>query len=178
MRTQSRPTSPTSRPSPGPESHSVLKSAKSARATGTDEVEGSDSMLPAFCEIPVVFTVVVIGQLLAFTMVLQTTDMAHWREHFWRELALISLFVQWVGLSSVALLCALRGRLRRLRAPWGAWICFALVLAITASATVVGHWLFGAPGDLRGQPLPGYWFEQLVQDAGEGLWNSLIKNLI
>ena len=50
--------------------------------------------LPDFCDMGTVLTVVVVGALLAFILVLSpVVSTSHW----WRDLALNSLFIQWVG---------------------------------------------------------------------------------
>lgn len=52
-----------------------------------------------------VFTVVIIGELLAFILTLAPLNMAQQR---WNNLALISLFIQWNGLMCSGVLCLLR----------------------------------------------------------------------
>ena len=51
--------------------------------------------MPSFCDIRMVFAVVVIGELLAFVLVL-----AGHRVEAWTHLGLVSLFVQLVALTS------------------------------------------------------------------------------
>ena len=70
-----------------------------------------DFFLPDFCGLNSVFAVVILAQLFAFILTLaghpQSRDL-------WYDLALISLFMQWVGLSCAAVLCACRPWLSRL----------------------------------------------------------------
>jgi two-component system sensor histidine kinase AlgZ len=83
--------------------------------------------LPNFCEVPMVFAVVVIGELLAFMLALAPFASAD----RWSQLSVISLFVQWVGLSSAAVLCLLRPRLARLRENVAATLSYLLLLLVT-----------------------------------------------
>ena len=61
--------------------------------------------LPDFCDLKVVFTVIIIGELLAFILTLAPLSIAQQR---WNDLALISLFIQWNGLLGSSALCVLR----------------------------------------------------------------------
>lgn len=86
-----------------------------------------DGFLPDFCSLQAVFPVVVIGELLAFVLVLRPGAGG---ADGWRDLALTSLFIQWVGLSCCALLCLLRARLARLAPVAGGLAAYALVLLV------------------------------------------------
>jgi len=71
--------------------------------------ESKDSFfLPDFCSIQMVFAVVIIGELLAFVLTLTPLDSSSER---WNDLAFISLFIQWQGLTISAVLCFLRKHL-------------------------------------------------------------------
>ena len=60
------------------------------------------SFLPDFCQIRALLLVVIIAELLAFVLAL--APMGNNRQR-WTELGLISLFVQWIALTSTAALC-------------------------------------------------------------------------
>jgi two-component system sensor histidine kinase AlgZ len=70
------------------------------------------------------------------------------------RLAITSLFVQWVGLTSAALVCQLRSRLNRLAPAWAAVAVVLLVvidtLVFSVVATLVMGWVTGSlvPGTL------------------------------
>jgi len=104
-----------------------------------------DLFLPDFCGIQMVFAVVVIAQLLAFLLALAplnglTADR-------WRELGLISLFVQWAALTSAGTLCLARPQLARLSntaAGLVAYLLMMLVLAIVSEAAFHVMELLGA----------------------------------
>ena len=90
--------------------------------------------LPDLCRIRMVFAVVLLGEL--FSVVLVVTKSAQSRS-FWTELALLSLFVQWVGLTSAGLLCVARRRLCRLNGTMIGIISYFIVLLVTVIATAV-----------------------------------------
>ena len=94
--------------------------------------------LPDFCDFRVVFGVVIIGELLAFVLVLSPVgDWATW----WRDLALTSLFIQWVGLSSAGLLCPSRRHLEALGNQVAGVVGYVVVLLVTIALSEAAYWL-------------------------------------
>ncbi len=99
----------------------------------------SELFLPDFCAMRAVFGVVVIAQLLAFVLVLAG------RGDFadpWLGLSLVSLFVQWVALTSAALLCLLRRRLAVAGNRAAAALSYGMLLAVTALISEIAYRLF------------------------------------
>ncbi|NOX09830.1 MAG: sensor histidine kinase [Gammaproteobacteria bacterium] len=94
--------------------------------------------LPAFCGIRAVFTIVIVAQLLAFvlTLVAATTEL-----EFWNKLALVSLLVQWIALSSASLLCLLHPVLSRYNNVVVASISYFLLLLVTLVISELAYWL-------------------------------------
>lgn len=88
-----------------------------------------DIFLPDFCHIRIVFAVIIIAELLAFVLTLATPSV---RGGDWGYLSLVSIYIQWIALSSTAILCWLRPRLARLSDEGAALAVFALLLATTA----------------------------------------------
>ncbi len=101
--------------------------------------------LPSFCDIRMVFAVVVIAELLAFVLVLAGNDTQRWT-----RLGLVSLFLQWVALTSAAVLCLVRPVLVRIGNTAAAITSYLLLLLITA---VISELAFRTGGP--GQPLAG-----------------------
>jgi len=103
--------------------------------------------LPDFCAVRMVFAVAVIAQLLAFVIAL----VAAGRQGInWQDLGLISLFVQWVALTSAAVLCAGRRWLCRLSNRAAGTLSYLLLLGVTALVSEAAYWLgryIGMPGD-------------------------------
>ncbi len=94
--------------------------------------------LPDFCDLRVVFAMVVMGQLLALVLVLAPTRHgADW----WLDLALASLFIQWVGLSSAGVLCVCRPWLARLSNEGAGVVGYLLVLLVAMLLSEAAYWL-------------------------------------
>ena len=98
--------------------------------------------LPDFCDVGTVFTVVVVGGLLAFILVLSpVVSTTNW----WRDLALNSLFIQWVGLSSTGLLCSGRRWLSTLGNTGAGIAAYALILLVSLACSEAAYWLVARP---------------------------------
>lgn len=91
----------------------------------------SADFLPDFCNVQLVFLVVLGAELMALVLALAQSP----RHDLWQSLGLISLFVQWVALSCAALLCALRRILARRTLLTAAMLSYTLILATTALFT-------------------------------------------
>ncbi len=94
--------------------------------------------LPDFCSIRIVFSVIIIAELLAFVLTLaglsSTAD-------GWTRLALLSLFVQWIGLSWAAVLCLLRRWFgRRGNDQLAGAVAYGAILLITALFSELAYW--------------------------------------
>ena len=92
--------------------------------------------LPDFCEQGNLLRTMLIAQLLAFILVAATPG--GWYERL-RSLATISLFIQWVAVVDIALLCGLQGRLARFDDRMAALLAFALLQSVTVAFTLIAH---------------------------------------
>jgi len=104
------------------------------------------AFLPDFCAVRMVIAVVLVGELLA--IVLTLADSHPSRDHF-QTLALNSLFIQWVALGCVAILCLLRSRLNRLADIWSALLSYLIMLLVTLVVTEIAWWLLHAMPAVR-----------------------------
>lgn len=98
---------------------------------------GLASFLPDFCDIRVVFAVVLAGELLALVLALMSVPALD----FWQALGGTSLFVQWVGLTSAAVLCVTGQRISRLGPAATASLILGLVVALTTLLSLITLWL-------------------------------------
>ncbi len=94
--------------------------------------------LPSFCDVRLVFAVVVIAELLAFILTLVSPGVV---DSPWVNLGLISIFMQWIALTSAALLCICRPMLARLGNTVAALVSYMLVLLVTAFISEVAFWI-------------------------------------
>ena len=111
-------------------------------APGADDAR-DDSLLPNFCHGPVILNVALIAEMLAFVITLVTRRISL---NLLEDLLLISLFVQWIALTSVAALCAARTRLNRLPKLQALGLTYALLLLITVLVSEAAIWLLWAFG--------------------------------
>ena len=93
--------------------------------------------LPDFCAIRSVFAVVVTGELLAVLLSLAAVDKL---PEFVKTLSLISLMVQWIALTTTALLCLLKKTLLRLGNQLAGMTAFLLLLVMTALVCLLADW--------------------------------------
>jgi two-component system sensor histidine kinase AlgZ len=94
--------------------------------------------LPSFCDVRMVFAVVVIAELLAFVLVLVSPGLLG---DPWSDLGLVSLFLQWIALASAAVLCLARPLLSRLDNIPAALISYLLVMLVTVAVSEAAYQL-------------------------------------
>lgn len=97
------------------------------------------SFLPDFCSVRMLFVVLLMGELLAFVLTLAPTTQAQDRI---TDLALYSLFIQWIVLTCTAALCLSRNYLNRLSDFWAASLSYCLTLLIALIITELAWWFF------------------------------------
>lgn len=102
------------------------------------------SFLPDFCGVRMVFVVVLIGELLAILLTLSGTMDS---SELVSGLALNSLFIQWMALSSAAVLCLNRRWLNRLADTYAATASYLIILAVCLAISELAWWaMHMAPG--------------------------------
>ena len=111
--------------------------------------------LPDLCERQSVFFLVLVAELLSIVFVL--IDRGLW-PFDWQALGLVSLFVQWVALSSAALLCRMRPFLQTLRPERAVVVSYLLIPLNTWLVSVVSLYLLA--GESAG--FPGLLFAEEV----------------
>lgn len=104
-----------------------------SRSRATSKEQEETFFLPDLCERQSVFFLVLIAELFSLVIVLADSSLMRFD---WMQLGLVSLFVQWVALSSAAILCKLRDYLRSLPQQRAMLISYLLIPANT--------WLVGA----------------------------------
>jgi two-component system sensor histidine kinase AlgZ len=106
------------------------RAAPKAQATPDRDARSAaldDFFIPDLCANRSVFAVVLTAELIAVTL-----SLARPSAFFLTELARISLFLQWLGLTSAALLCYARPWLARISVPHASLGAFALLMLNTA----------------------------------------------
>jgi two-component system sensor histidine kinase AlgZ len=116
------------------------------KQTSTDE---EMIFLPDFCGISMLFTMVVLAELMAFAILLATPQQ---QAFSWDRLGVLSLFIQWIALSSTGLLCVLRPWLVRLNDTLAGVVSYVAMLVVTLIVSECAFQLMvytGTPYDNR-----------------------------
>ena len=107
-----------------------------SRPSKTQQEPEENFFLPDLCDRQSVFFLVLIAELFSLVIVLVGSSLMAFD---WMQLGLVSLFVQWVALSSAAILCKLRGYLRRLPQQRAVLISYLLIPANTWLMSVLSQ---------------------------------------
>lgn len=97
-----------------------------------------DFFLPDLCALKSVFILCISAQLIAFVLILAMGDIL---SESWDELGLLSIFVQWIVLSSAGVLCFCRKWMAKLSIFAAASTAYCLVLFITGVIAAIGQQL-------------------------------------
>src|SRR6266481_5896615 len=112
----------------------------------TTPAPDSDGFLPDFCSAPVVLNVVIIAEMFAFMATLITRRISF---NILEDLLLISLFVQWIAITSIAALCYGRRYLNRLPNVRALGMSYALLLLVTLLVSEAAIWVLYALGRIN-----------------------------
>ena len=115
-------------------------------ANSNSKTSGDDFFLPDFCGLPAVFAVVVLSELFAFILALARPGPAL---ELWNNLALISLFMQWAGLTGAALLCVSRRALSLYSDRTAGLISYGMLLLVILLLAEVSYWFIFDAGMQR-----------------------------
>ena len=103
------------------------------------DVEARDSdFLPDFCHASVIVNVIVIAEMLALVITLVTRRIS---VNLLQDLLIVSIFIQWIALTSVAALCYARKYLNRLSNLRALGMAYLLLLCITVAVSELAVWL-------------------------------------
>jgi len=112
----------------------------------TDKQSSTDEemvFLPDFCGIRMLFTMVVLAELMAFAILLATP---YPQTFSWDRLGVLSLFMQWIALCSIGLLCVLRPWLIRLGATQAGVVSYMVMLVVTLIVSECAYQLMAYTG--------------------------------
>lgn len=108
-----------------------------ARLIRTLEQRGD--FLPDLCKVQNVFTLILVAELLAVALVVANYGLAPFN---WQALGTVSFLVQWIFLTSAALLCLLRPLMSKRSLLFASCSSFGLVMLVTACISLVSQLLF------------------------------------
>jgi len=125
-----RPLAPPPEVTP-PDTDTVAVAPAVSRLDASDD----DFFIPDFCATRMVFAVVLVAELLAVTL-----SLARPTADFLTELARVSMFLQWLGLTSAAVLCYARRWLKRFTVARSSLIVFGLLAVNTVLISELALW--------------------------------------
>ncbi len=112
-----------------------------------------DDFLPDFCRGDMVINVVVLAQFLAVVATIITPPLT---TNVFLDLFYISLFLQWIGLASVGMLCVARPRLNRLGERRAVLMAYLLLLCVTWLLSEFALWVMAGAGVIESARPPWY----------------------
>ena len=146
-------------------------------------------VVPELCNAKALSILVLVGQLLILVLMFAGGPVS------WSRLALMSLFVQWVSLTSAGLLCVARPFLARLGLVYGALAAFGMILTVTFTVGIVSDRMLvgsigGVPvnwqavgsqmliaGIIAGMALRYFYVQQQLREQEQSELQSRIKAL-
>ena len=93
--------------------------------------------LPNFCAVNSLFALSIGAEMIAIVLILATGDVL-WES--WDELALLSIFVQWIAFSSAGILCLSRRWLAKLSVLWAAILAYGMILLTTIIISAIAQY--------------------------------------
>lgn len=127
---------------------SAVETEVFGRAREAEAGSPGEGILPNFCRGATIFSVVVVAEILALVITIVSPQIP-FADNRLTNLFLVSLFIQWVALSSAAALCAARRLLNRLPKLRALILTFFILLSVTwlvGEATLWVLWLAGKIG--------------------------------
>lgn len=116
-------------------------------------VSGSNVFIPVFCKGPVILRALVLAQAVAIVLAFAPGASSE----PWLRLGFVSLFVQWITLTTSALLCVFRRQLNGLQPVKQGAAVISILLLVTLTVSISAYAVFA--DSVWGNPLP---FTQFV----------------
>ncbi len=98
--------------------------------------------MPDLCNTQAVFSLVLVGELLAFAFVLIDLGLANFN---WVYFGSVSFLLQWIILASAACLCPLRPWFKKQNGVVAGTVSYSIVLILTVVFTMLGQWFSNEP---------------------------------
>lgn len=111
-------------------------------------IDSRPFVVPELCNVGALSLLVLFGELLVLVLLFAGGEIS------WMRLALMSLFVQWVALTSAGLICVSRRWLAGLGLLTGSLVAFGMVMLVTVSVGLLSSWILEGAidwGTLAGQ---------------------------
>ena len=110
------------------------------------------NFMPDLCNARSLFALVLVGELLALALSIADHGLSYFS---WVDFAMVSIFIQWVVLTSAACICPLRPWFERKGDIWGGVVSYLIILGMTVLFSVMGHWSLERNLNLNGYSILG-----------------------
>ncbi|MCB1644802.1 MAG: sensor histidine kinase [Pseudomonadales bacterium] len=127
-----------------------------------DKPLSDDFFLPDLCQAQSILFLVLVAELLVLVIVLAQGSLMQFD---WGQLGLTSLFVQWVVLSSAAVLCNFRPILMKLSVAAATATGYCLILSLTLVFSLIAEWVTRDPATSWGMVQAGDVLRNLIVAA-------------
>jgi two-component system sensor histidine kinase AlgZ len=108
--------------------------------------DGRPFAVPDLCNVGAISLLILFGELLVLVLLFAGGDVS------WIRLELMSLYVQWVALTSAGLICLTRTWLSSLGQTLGSMTAFGMVMGVTLVVGVVSAWVMAEAPSVRTLP--------------------------
>lgn len=112
-------------------------SAQNQGSMSLQKASPDDFFIPDLCNARSVLILVIASELFALIVSVVSSPLPYFD---WGSFALLSLLIQWITLSSAAVICSMRPWLQKLNHRLVLFLCLFIVLLDTALFSVVGEW--------------------------------------
>jgi two-component system, LytTR family, sensor histidine kinase AlgZ len=134
-----------------------------------------DGFLPDFCSASVIVNVVIIAEIFAFVITLVTRRISF---SILNDLLVISLFIQWIALASVAALCYARRYLNRMSKLRALGLAYLLLLIVTVLISEAAVWVWYFTGGIKSARPEWYAYFHIQNFTVSLLVNALVLRYI
>lgn len=143
--------------------------ARSRTRSGAERVD--DGFLPNFCRGPIVLNVIIVAQFLAVAI---TVIIPPLTQHLFLDLFLVSLFVQWIALTSVIVLCLAGPFLNSLTERRAVIMAYLLLLCVTWLVGECALWILAQVGIINSAHPDWYAYFHVQNLTVSAIVNALV----
>jgi len=144
----------------------MIDKSDTSNQSNSDADAIEHTFLPDFCNARIIFLAILIAQLLSFVLTLAGGVS---RPNFWVYLSLVSLFVTFIAIGNILVLCVSRKFLHKLHPAAAACTYYGLSLSITLIVSLVSVLV---------TPTEALWAASPENVQTLGLWDIITSDII
>ena len=121
----------------------LLTGSADVTTDGRLQMRLESEFLPDFCAGNLVLNLIILAQFIAIVVTILSQPLSG---NAFQDLMLISIFIHWITLGSIAILCISRNRLNRLPPQRATLMTFFILLCVTFAVSEMALWVMFAFG--------------------------------